>query len=131
MTTDTLEKPKTELDVEFVPVIFANGEDDDTPGLIAALKNEKVLFDENIYLPFERIEIIKRDLVITEKIFCYTEGEEVEIPDGYVGVCQPKDCRFTFIQYCQIYCIGRAAEVDDFWPPKDGTGPGIDHGDVV
>lgn len=51
MTPDTLTRPITKLLPRFVPVIFANGDDDDLPGLIAALTNEAVQFDETIYDP--------------------------------------------------------------------------------
>ena len=36
---------------DFVPVIFANGEDDDLPGIAAALQNEAVQYGEHVYLP--------------------------------------------------------------------------------
>lgn len=44
-------------DFNLVPVIFANGEDDDLPGFTAALRNEPVLFGETIYQPGEDITI--------------------------------------------------------------------------
>lgn len=55
-------KPRRELKTMFLPVIFANGEDDDTPGFIAAMKEEPVQFDEKIYEPGERIDIVCRQI---------------------------------------------------------------------
>jgi hypothetical protein len=61
-----LRKPKLQRDLReiFVPVIFANGQDNDLPGIIAAIENRAVQFDEKIYQPGEAIEISKRVLCL-------------------------------------------------------------------
>lgn len=53
----------------FVPVIFANGEDDDLPGLAAAVENRHVQFDDRIYKPGEELIIDRRHLYLSRGIF--------------------------------------------------------------
>lgn len=48
-------KPREQWD--FVPVIFANGVDDDLMGIEAAVKNERVQYEEKVYKPGEDITI--------------------------------------------------------------------------
>lgn len=68
MTTDLLNRPITAPSAvvspswDFVPVIFANGEDDDLPGLTAAIRNERVQYGDRIYKHGE--EIIIHDKVL-------------------------------------------------------------------
>lgn len=45
---------------EPIPVIFANNEDIDNPGLLAAVNNEKVIFDGKTYQPGDSIEVVGR-----------------------------------------------------------------------
>lgn len=52
----------------FVPVIFANGEDDDAPGVQAAFDNEAVQFDERIYEPDEDIVIVGRTVLLLKTV---------------------------------------------------------------
>jgi hypothetical protein len=61
--------------VFLVPVIFANGEDDDGPGLIAAFRNEDVWFDDRLYRPGD-------DLTIEHRQLFYTRGIRIEGTDG-------------------------------------------------
>ncbi len=66
---DTIVRPIVDLKKLFVPVIFANGEDDDTQGLIAAIENERVQFDEKIYDPGEHISISDRKILLSPAVF--------------------------------------------------------------
>lgn len=50
----------------FVAVIFANGEDDDLPGIAAAVANEAVQLDDRVYEPGDAISIIGRNLHVSE-----------------------------------------------------------------
>jgi hypothetical protein len=65
MSTGLLEKPRRARGLpRFVPVIFANGEDDDGPGLQACADNEAVQFDDRVFEPGEAIMICGRKLVV-------------------------------------------------------------------
>lgn len=55
MSPETLAGSKTVF--RLIPVIFATGNDDDLPGLIAACRNEEVLFGDKAYRPGENITI--------------------------------------------------------------------------
>jgi hypothetical protein len=37
--------------LDFVPVIFANGVDDDLPGLVATMQRERFQFEDRVYNP--------------------------------------------------------------------------------
>lgn len=65
--TDVNTKPIVDLKTLFVPVIFANGIDDDLPGLLAAFMNEAVQFEDHIYQPRDRIVIIGKVLLIDSR----------------------------------------------------------------
>ena len=66
---DTDLKSKTDLKTLFIPVIFANGEDDDEPGLTAAANNEIVQFDETVYQPGQPITITNRQIRISGRMW--------------------------------------------------------------
>lgn len=66
---DTDLKSKTDLKTLFIPVIFANGEDDDEPGLTAAANNEIVQFDETVYQPGQPITIVNRKILISGRMW--------------------------------------------------------------
>jgi hypothetical protein len=63
---DHLRQPKLQRDLRqiFVPVIFANGRDNDLPGITAAIENRAVQFDEKIYQPGEAIKITGRTICL-------------------------------------------------------------------
>lgn len=82
MSIDTLKRPNKDLDNIFVPVIFANGEDDDIPGLVAAIEHKWVQFDGHIYKPHEDIVIHNRHLVMSRSI--YVIGLETPLPEDLV-----------------------------------------------
>lgn len=58
-------KQRTTLAFKFVPVIFANGRDDDLPGFVAALKNEDVQFEDRVYRPGERLVLDRQTLAFS------------------------------------------------------------------
>jgi len=102
---DVIEKPKTDLRSKFIPVIFANGVDDDLPGFVAAAQNNVVLFDEDVYQPSQGIVIFGRHLVFGKKL-CVV-GAEDDIPEGIRAerdrweiVVQPKGARRIAIHSC-------------------------------
>jgi len=72
-------KKKTDLRSQFVPVIFANGRDDDLPGLQAAVRNEAVQFDERIYQPDESLQIIRRTIAFSAAGL-WMCGPDVKLP---------------------------------------------------
>lgn len=72
---DLEEKPKTKKLPEFVPVIFANGIDDDTPGFVALFTHEKVQYGEKIYKPNESIHITNATMVITRSMVITGDGK--------------------------------------------------------
>lgn len=77
-TNDTLLERTTETLPEFVPVIFANGKDDDSYGVAAWLKqDQRVQFDGRIYAPGEHI-------VISGRSMRFERGVKVEASDGEV-----------------------------------------------
>lgn len=70
----------------FVPVIFANGEEDDAPGLQAAFDNDAVQFDGRIYEPGEPIAITGRHIVLGVTVNDTTRppGRKIHISDCYL-----------------------------------------------
>jgi hypothetical protein len=62
-----------------VPVIFSNGRDDDTPGLVAAFENKRVQFRDRVYEPFETIEL--RDEVLVFSASCFVFQDRSMWPD--------------------------------------------------
>lgn len=70
-------RTETKTAIDFLPVIFANGEDDDSVGFAAALENAPVLFDGRVYRPGEAIKIIGRKM-------CFDRGVIVLDPDGEI-----------------------------------------------
>lgn len=66
--TDVIEKRSAKLNIEWLPVIFANGEDDDGPGVAAYLSGNRVQFDEEIYEPERDLFIVGRQMVFDRKL---------------------------------------------------------------
>lgn len=71
-----------------VPVIFANGEDDDLPGLVAAIENRRVQFDDRIYEPGEPLIIRERSLRSSQPIQIIGRNGE-RLPGAWVAVEWP------------------------------------------
>lgn len=78
-----LDRPETQSKFELIPVIFANGEDDDTTGLIAAIRNQKVLYEESVYQPGEPISIYGKTLYCAKSIAIF--GPFCEIGEEYLN----------------------------------------------
>lgn len=101
-------EPVTKKMPEWVPVIFANGIDDDTPGLLAAMSNEKVQFGEKIYQPTEGIYIRGKDIRLRQSMTIYTKEHTIHIcvPDGQsVGdiiIHEPPTCRDIHFNFCHF-----------------------------
>lgn len=102
-------KRKEEPAFDFVPVIFANGVDDDLPGFEAAVKNERVQFDEHIYEEGEALLIDKRELYFSiHHVTILGVGRKVPSccpPDTYV-IQQREDTRPITITNCTFW-MGR------------------------
>ena len=68
---------KTESRVDFLPVIFANGIDDDSVGFVAALENARVLFDDKVYQPGEAIKIIGRKMCFDRGVIVTNTDDDI------------------------------------------------------
>ncbi|AEG53156.1 hypothetical protein [Sinorhizobium meliloti] len=99
-------KLKRVTKIDFVPVIFANGVDDDLPGLVAAIKNERVQFDEKIIEVGEPVIIHKRSLALSCRIL-YIAGHgkspPYEFGPGEVFVTEGNPSRRIHISNCDIF----------------------------
>lgn len=84
METTTIERPAAKQLPRFVPVIFANGQDNDSPGLQAACDNEAVQFDDRVYEPGESIDIIGRTLLLEQTVTARDGGRHILIKDCYL-----------------------------------------------
>lgn len=101
---------KVDRSIWNVPVIFANGRDDDGPGLVAAAANERVLFDAKIYEPDENIDIVGRNLALSAPgvtvVDC--DGDVIHMPPGmpptpgYLIVRYSRMARQIAISRCHI-----------------------------
>lgn len=85
------------------PIIFANDEDDDPPGLIAAIENRWVLFDDRLYQPGEPLIIERRRLRSSRRIFVLGPGHDgAGLAPEWVRVVQPADGRRILISHSDI-----------------------------
>lgn len=104
---DVIEKPKTDLRSKFVPVIFANGHDDDLPGFVAAVQNEAVLFDGDVHKPSESIFIVGRNLRFTKKLCVVSASDDIpshilnEVSKWLV-VIVPESGRHITVKSCSL-----------------------------
>lgn len=90
---------------EWVPVIFANGEDDDTPGLIACFANEKVQYGERVYRPDEDMVITGVSMVITKGIRLLSGEGSMTIAPGaaeIIDISLSEGFRKVEISHCSI-----------------------------
>jgi len=62
-------------DLLTVPVIFANGRDDDLPGFRAAIENKRVFFRDRIYEPGEAIKSEGHTLAFSCGRIIISDGE--------------------------------------------------------
>lgn len=83
MSTKLKTRPTGDLNAVFIPVIFANGEDDDLPGIVAALEGRDVLYNESVVRPADPLLIYKRRLRWKADEARFREREDVfEVCDG-------------------------------------------------
>lgn len=97
--------PQTDIAarLNLVPVIFANGVDDDLTGLVAAIGNGRVLFDDRVYGPGEAIVIERRNLRSSRRIFVVGPGHDgAGLSPAWVRVAQPVDGRRVLISHSDI-----------------------------
>lgn len=105
---DLIRRPKKKKApaLDFVPVIFANGSDDDLPGLTAAIENRRVQFQERIYKPDETI-VIHRQVLALSCNFLLIIGHDEPDPshrlragDAFIREARPS--RRVDITHCNI-----------------------------
>lgn len=105
MIDDLVREPKKKTAFDFVPVIFANGEDDDLPGFEAAVKNERVQYEEKIYEPGERLEIVGKRMAFSCQGL-HLLGSHSPFPNdvlpGWVVIREGDPGRKIFIAHCHI-----------------------------
>lgn len=104
--SDTMERVKLP---DFHPVIFANGEDDDLPGVAAAIENKPVYFLERLYQPGEPILVTHKKLILSNYIAVEDQDRNVVlvIGDGMgaphiVRIKGDKPGRDLFFRNCNI-----------------------------
>lgn len=93
---------------KFVPVIFANGNDDDLPGFEAAVKNVAVQYREKIYQPGEPIEIVGTYLRFTPHHITILGAHvpiEKAMPGSYV-IREGDPSRHITVDSCTIWMGG-------------------------
>jgi len=80
------QRPSEKSLPKFFPVIFANGSDDDSPGLQALANDEDVMFDGRVYTITDPINIFGRRLFLTRPVYFVCTLREVCIEDCLVYV---------------------------------------------
>lgn len=96
--------------LDLVPVIFANGTDDDLPGLVAALGNARVLFDDRILEPNDPLVVERRILRISRRVYVLGPGHDgVGFSDEWLRVYQPPGGRGIDISRSTVRLIARPA----------------------
>ena len=97
---------------KFVPcrVIFANGKDDDTPGIIAAIRNERVAYGEHVYEPGDPLRVDNVALRLTRPIAVVSPdggligGLGLNLSPHHIVVCPPAGSpRRTQITSCDVF----------------------------
>ena len=94
---------------EAIPVVFANGEDDDTLGLVATLSNQRVIYEEDTYEVGQDVRIEGRRLLISRPLLVVGHGQSPTVdlaefghPDGPIVVEQPASPRCVTIANCTM-----------------------------
>lgn len=117
--SDTMDKPETRKAVEWLPVIFGNGEDDDTPGFCAVFMDEKVLIADDVCERGETAVIEGLRLVIDRRIDIVHPSGKVSTFGTYwpeetaIRLKEPETRRHIFITNGHIYLRGRFYEVTE------------------
>ncbi|WP_010658134.1 hypothetical protein [Brucella anthropi] len=96
--TDVIEKRLTKLNIEWLPVIFANGVDDDGPGIAAYISGNKVQFDDEVYEPERDLHIFGRFMVFDRKLEILSEKHPDEI--CIIGVSWPDEGKIIVVSRC-------------------------------
>lgn len=98
--------------LDLVPVIFANGEDNDVPGLLAACHGQRVLFKDKIYEPTENIlfdyEIfaIKENLAIrADNGALYSFIDIVKLNSNFTVHTPTRNLIFNCCQCNKLPCV--------------------------
>lgn len=100
---DTQLKPRLDLKTVFVPVIFANGVDDDVPGLVAAIEHKLVQFDDKLYEPREDIEINGRTILLSKQLYVVGCDEPLpDVGDAWVVIRQGNEGRHIAFNNCDF-----------------------------
>jgi hypothetical protein len=100
--------PKSTLETAhlLVPKIWADGEHDDLAGLVAAIRNEVVEYEGELYEPDTPICLWGQHLRISKGLWIVGEGGHLPEDDGnaWVVVHAPNDGRHIRIERCHIQC---------------------------
>jgi len=88
---------------EFLPVIFADGQTDDAPGLQAAFDNRAVILDDQVVNPDEDVILMDRQLAL---------WSIVDI--GNIAEPKSDDRRTVHFENCTFACWGSANRVAPF-----------------
>jgi len=100
-----LKAPRTDLRSMFVPVIFANGVDDDLPGIAAACKDEPVQYEDVVYKPGEAITLYGVTLrIFASGVKFVGDGEPLEL--------RPSPCDESGVAVVHVRETGRAVSFD-------------------
>lgn len=106
---ELLERPEEKTMPEWVPVIFANGADDDLPGFVAMFENRKVQLGDKIYKPDEAMILhdlrlrLSRQLkvVLLEGTITFIAGRPWS-EDRDVVVLHHRNGRNITITHCRV-----------------------------
>jgi len=103
MDTILLERPVSKEMPEWVPVIFGNGEDDDTPGIVASLTNEKVQVGDVIFAPGEDVYVENMHIIIKCHLTIINEKGRLEFfGSGPEVTVRPAPGRTTHFSDCTL-----------------------------
>ena len=90
-----------------MPIIWADGENDDLPGVVAAVRNEFVQFDGDIYAPGRSIAVIGRTMRLSAGMI-FIGPDSVETGRFPVPPVQPASGRWVTVS---AVIKGRSVEI--------------------
>lgn len=106
---NSLTKSESELKLDFVPVIFANGEDDDEPGLVAAISGKRVQYLNKIYSEFEQMILINCSFALTKQLILTDPVTGNQIPfdslNEYKYHIKTDNGRIFMFSFCKVNYI--------------------------
>ena len=105
----TMTKAESEFKLDFVPVIFANGDDDDTTGMIAALNDDCVQYNDKIYEPGEDLEFIESKFgfnrqILLDGVNCHLT-DLIRVKYSFRLTCKTRLVRFEGCSYNAITVV--------------------------